>query len=75
MTLTASPAYDALAAAYTRMHHLAHLQSIASWDQAANMPPKGNEARAEAMAEMAALLHRISAFVAARRVCHNAACP
>ena len=23
-----------------------HLQSIASWDQAANMPPKGNEARA-----------------------------
>jgi carboxypeptidase Taq len=41
------------------MHHLGHLQSIAGWDQAANMPPKGNEARAAAMAEMAALLHRM----------------
>ncbi|MFO1327258.1 MAG: carboxypeptidase M32 [Rubrivivax sp.] len=59
MTLTASPAYDALAAAYTRMHHLAHLQSIASWDQAANMPPKGNAARAAAIAELSALLHRM----------------
>jgi carboxypeptidase Taq len=36
-----------------------HLQSIASWDQAANMPPKGNDARAAALAEMAALLHRM----------------
>ena len=41
------------------MHHLGHLQSLAGWDQAANMPPKGNEARAAAMAEMAALLHRM----------------
>jgi carboxypeptidase Taq len=41
------------------MHRLGHLQSIASWDQAANMPPKGNEARAAAMAEMSALLHRM----------------
>jgi carboxypeptidase Taq len=41
------------------MHHLGHLQSIAGWDQAANMPPKGNEARAAAMAEMATLLHRM----------------
>jgi carboxypeptidase Taq len=29
------------------------------WDQAANMPPKGNEARAAALAEMAALMHRL----------------
>ena len=35
-----------------------HLASIAWWDQAAMMPPKGNEARAAAMAEMDALLHR-----------------
>jgi carboxypeptidase Taq len=38
---------------FDRLHHLGHLQSLASWDQAANMPPKGNEARAAALAEMA----------------------
>jgi carboxypeptidase Taq len=59
MTTTTTPAYDALASTWTRMHHLGHLQSIAGWDQAANMPPKGMEARAAAMAEMAALLHRM----------------
>jgi carboxypeptidase Taq len=58
-TATATPAYDELATTWTRMHHLGHLQSIAGWDQAANMPPKGMEARAAAMAEMAALLHRM----------------
>jgi carboxypeptidase Taq len=52
-------AYDTLAATWTRLHRLGHLQSIAGWDQAANMPAKGNEARAAAMAEMAALLHRL----------------
>ncbi|MBL8325312.1 MAG: carboxypeptidase M32 [Rubrivivax sp.] len=51
--------YDALAATWARLHHLSHLQSIASWDQAALMPPKGMEARAAALAEMAALLHRM----------------
>ena len=55
----ATPAYDTLSATYSRIHRLGHLQSIAGWDQAANMPPKGNEARAAAMAEMAALLHRM----------------
>jgi len=54
-----TPAYDELAETYRRLHHLGHLQSIAGWDQAANMPPKGSEARAAAMAEMSALLHRI----------------
>ncbi len=56
---TATPTYDGLAGTWTRLHHFGHLQSIAGWDQAANMPPKGNEARAAAMAEMAALLHRM----------------
>jgi carboxypeptidase Taq len=56
---TATPAYEALASTFTRLHHLQHLQSIAGWDHAANMPPKGNEARAAALAEMAALLHRM----------------
>jgi carboxypeptidase Taq len=56
---TTTPAYDELAGTWTRMHHFGHLQSIAGWDQAANMPPKGNEARAAALAEVAALLHRM----------------
>jgi carboxypeptidase Taq len=56
---TPTPAYDELAATQLRMHHLGHLQSIASWDQAANMPPRGSDARAAAMAEMSALLHRM----------------
>ncbi len=58
--MSTAPAYEALAGTWTRMHRFGHLQSIASWDQAANMPPKGNEARAAALAEMAALLHRMS---------------
>ena len=36
-----TPNYTELAGTWTRMHHLGHLQSIAGWDQAANMPPKG----------------------------------
>ena len=54
-----APAYEQLASTWTRLHNLEHLQSIAGWDHAANMPPKGNEARAAALAEMAALLHRM----------------
>jgi carboxypeptidase Taq len=56
---TATPDYDDLSATWTRLHHFGHLQSLAGWDRAANMPPKGNEARASALAEMAALLHRM----------------
>ncbi len=56
---TATPAYDELTAHWLRLHHFSHLQSIAGWDQAANMPPKGNEARAAALAELAALMHRM----------------
>ncbi len=54
-----TPTYDALRSTWTQMHHFGHLHAIAGWDQAANMPPKGNEARAAALAEMAALLHRL----------------
>ncbi len=54
-----TPAYDELAAHHQRLHHLEHLNSIVSWDQAANMPPGGSEARASALAEMSALLHRL----------------
>ena len=52
-------AYDELTGIWTRLHHFQHLQSIAGWDQAAMMPPKGNDARANAMAEMEGLLHRM----------------
>ena len=57
MTTTATPSYDALAATWQRLYRFAHLQSIASWDQAANMPPKGNTARGQALAEIAMLTH------------------
>jgi carboxypeptidase Taq len=52
-----TPAYDALAAANRRIYRLEHLQSMAWWDQAAVMPPKGSEARAAARAELATLVH------------------
>ncbi len=52
-----TPSYDDLASHHQRLHHYQHLASIAWWDQAANMPPKGNEARAAALAELAALMH------------------
>jgi len=51
--------YEELSNTWTRLHHLGHLQSIASWDRAAMMPPKGSEARSRALAEMSALLHRM----------------
>jgi carboxypeptidase Taq len=54
-----TPAYDALSASFLRLHHLQHLESIASWDQAVNMPPAANAARGAALAEMATLLHRL----------------
>src|SRR5580765_2795481 len=50
-------AYDELTGIWNRLHHFRHLQAIAGWDQAAMMPPKGNDARAGAMAEMEGLLH------------------
>jgi carboxypeptidase Taq len=56
---TTTPSYDTLTRTFARLHHLHHLEAIASWDQAANMPPAGNEARAAALAEMGTLLHRL----------------
>jgi carboxypeptidase Taq len=59
MTSSTNPAYDQVAATYLKLHHFGHLQSLAGWDQAANMPPRGMEARAAALTEMAGLLHRM----------------
>src|SRR5436305_254059 len=50
-------AYDQLADHWQRLHRFGHLYSIASWDRAAMMPPKGNEARSQALAELEGLLH------------------
>lgn len=53
------PAYTELARHQLRIHRFRHFDSMASWDQAAMMPPKGNEARAAAQAELEALIHRL----------------
>jgi len=58
--LMSTPAYTELFQRHQRLHRLGHLQSIAQWDQSANMPPKGNEARSLALAEMGGLLHQLA---------------
>lgn len=52
-----TPAYAELAQRYARQYKLEHLGAICGWDRAANMPPKGNEARANALAELEGVLH------------------
>jgi carboxypeptidase Taq len=52
-------AYQALTQSHLRMHRLEHFSNIASWDQSTHMPPGGNQARSEAMAELSGLLHRL----------------
>ena len=59
-TESTTPAYDELTRRNERAWRLEHLGSIAGWDQAANMPPKGNEARAAALAELGTLLHGLA---------------
>jgi carboxypeptidase Taq len=51
------PAYTTLESRFLRLYRFEHLASIVGWDQAANMPPNGNEARAAAMAELDTLMH------------------
>jgi carboxypeptidase Taq len=58
MNATAAPAYAELARVYTRLYRYQHLGAIAGWDRNTMMPAKGNEARAAAEAELAALIHR-----------------
>jgi carboxypeptidase Taq len=52
-----TPAYAELTARFEKRWHLAHLGSICGWDRSAMMPPKGNEARSRALAELDTLLH------------------
>jgi len=53
-------AYADLSHRHQRMYRLGHLQAMAMWDQSANMPEKGNQARANALAEMGGLLHELA---------------
>jgi len=53
-----APHYTELERAYARLHRYHHLAAIVGWDRNAMMPPKGNEARAAAEAELHALIHR-----------------
>lgn len=71
--MSATPAYDQLSALFQRLHHLDHLQSIAYWDQAANMPPGGADARAAALAELATISHRLRTDAATRPALERAA--
>ncbi|WP_434629548.1 carboxypeptidase M32 [Chromobacterium sp. CV08] len=52
-------AYQSLTRTFQRLHHFGHLAAISSWDQAAMMPSKGNEARAAAQAELQVLMHQL----------------
>ncbi|HEY0705795.1 MAG TPA: carboxypeptidase M32, partial [Polyangia bacterium] len=52
--------YLALADRHRRIAHLQHVEAIASWDEAAMMPPGGGESRAEALATLRVLSHELS---------------
>jgi carboxypeptidase Taq len=52
------PAYGALVNTFTRLYRFQHLGAIVGWDQAANMPAKGNDARGAALAELDVLIHQ-----------------
>lgn len=52
------PVLSSLTSTFTRLYRYAHLASMASWDQAAMMPAKGNEARSAALAELQVLMHQ-----------------
>ncbi len=57
--MSSTPTYDLLAESHLRLHHVGHLGAIGHWDRETQMPPKGIEARGAALAELAALMHRM----------------
>lgn len=56
-----SPAYDALYRHNRRNYRLQHATQMLQWDSATLMPPKGQEARAEAIAELEGLIRGFNA--------------
>ena len=57
--VSTKPAYAELARGQLRLHRLGHLERIADWDRNTMMPPGGNQARAEASAELEGVIHRL----------------
>lgn len=57
--MKSNSAYAELCQVHLRLHRFGHVASIVSWDRNAMMPPAGNQARAEAEAELGALMHRL----------------
>ena len=58
-TAATKPAYAELARRQLQIYRFNHLSSMVWWDRAAMMPPKGNEARAAAQAELDAHIHHL----------------
>jgi carboxypeptidase Taq len=56
--MSSASSYAELCRVYSRLYRYQHLAAIVGWDRNAMMPPKGNEARAAAEAELNALMHR-----------------
>ncbi|MHA7846813.1 carboxypeptidase M32 [Serratia sp. D1N4] len=54
-----SSAYQELRALFTRLSRFDHLSAISGWDMQTMMPPGGNKARSEALAELSVLKHQI----------------
>ncbi len=57
--MDSSLSYSQLVKHFKKLARFHHLQAISGWDQAAMMPNGGNEARSEAMAELALLCHEL----------------
>ncbi|MEJ2520491.1 MAG: hypothetical protein P8Y91_09130, partial [Desulfuromonadales bacterium] len=54
-----SSAYDQLEKRFTRLAQIEHSLIFLQWDQLGMMPPGGNEARSEAIAELSTLYHEL----------------
>ncbi|CAG9297173.1 carboxypeptidase M32 [Celerinatantimonas diazotrophica] len=50
--------YQKLTEHFKSIYHLQHLQAIVGWDQATQMPAGGNEARSNALSELAITIHQ-----------------
>ena len=49
--------YNKLETHFQRLSHLGHALTFLQWDQLVMMPPRGNETRSEAIAELSSLYH------------------
>lgn len=70
--MTSATAYNSLTKVYNRLHSLGHLYSLGHWDSAANMPSKGAEARANALAEIGLVMHAIKSDKNVERLINDA---